>query len=77
MSMTATASKIENLRYEKSTFSIQGACVEVAPTGDGVAVRDSKGVGEGPVLRFNRAEWVAFVQGIRAGQFDYDFFDRV
>ncbi len=44
-----------------------GNCVEIAelPAG-GVAVRDSKDP-SGPILIFARAEWQAFVRGIRSG----------
>jgi hypothetical protein len=45
-----------------------GNCVEVAVTGDTVGVRDSKDPA-GPVLRFTRSEWVAFLEGIDAGEF--------
>jgi hypothetical protein len=47
-----------------------GACVEVASAGDGVAMRDSKDQ-DGPMLRFTRAEWVAFLTGAKAGDFDH------
>ncbi len=42
-----------------------GTCVEVAGNLPGVvAVRDSKDP-DGPVLTFSRADWAAFVAGIR------------
>jgi hypothetical protein len=42
-----------------------GTCVEVADNLPGViAVRDSKDP-DGPVLRFSRSDWSAFVVGIR------------
>jgi hypothetical protein len=42
-----------------------GTCVEVADNLPGVvAVRDSKDP-EGPVLRFSRVDWSAFMAGIR------------
>jgi hypothetical protein len=42
-----------------------GTCVEVARNLPGViAVRDSKDA-DGPVLRFSRGDWAAFVAGIR------------
>jgi hypothetical protein len=45
-----------------------GNCVEVAFLGEGrVALRDSKDP-EGPVLRFNRGEWSAFVDGVVDGE---------
>jgi len=43
--------------------------VEVASLGDGVALRDSKDQ-DGPVLRFTREEWSAFLVGAKAGEFD-------
>lgn len=46
-----------------------GNCVEVAFANDEVLVRDSKNPA-GPVLRFNSAEWAAFVAGARDGEFD-------
>jgi len=58
--------------WRKSSFSggAQQNCVEVAQTAAGtVAVRDSKDPA-GPVLRFTRAEWTAFVCGVRAGEFE-------
>jgi uncharacterized protein DUF397 len=48
----------------------EGACVEVASAGDGVAMRDSKDQ-DGPMLRFTRAEWTAFLGGAKAGDFDH------
>ncbi|MGH3982427.1 MAG: DUF397 domain-containing protein [Pseudonocardiaceae bacterium] len=36
---------------------------------DWVAMRDSKDP-DGPVLAFSRAEWRAFLGGIRPGEFD-------
>jgi hypothetical protein len=42
-----------------------GTCVEVADNLPGmVSVRDSKDP-DGPVLRFSRGDWAAFVAGIR------------
>jgi Domain of unknown function (DUF397) len=48
----------------------EGACVEVASTGGGVAMRDSKDQ-NGPMLRFTPAEWAAFLAGAKAGDFDH------
>lgn len=56
--------------FHKSTKSgTNGACVEVATCDCGVRVRDSKNPG-GPVLNFNKAEWVAFLASARDGEFD-------
>ena len=53
----------------KSKQSADGACVEVAFTGGGVLVRDSKDP-SGPALSFTRPEWAAFLAGARDGTFD-------
>ncbi|HMJ75136.1 MAG TPA: DUF397 domain-containing protein [Iamia sp.] len=56
----------------KSTFSEpRENCVEVDLTGqpDLVVVSDSKEPA-GPVLRFTYDEWDAFLDGVRAGEFD-------
>jgi hypothetical protein len=58
-------------RWQKSTRSMGAAqCVEVArlPGGD-VAVRDSKDQ-NGPVLVYTPAEWHAFLDGAKKGEFD-------
>ena len=44
-------------------------CVEVMETEEGFLVRDSKDGGEGVVLSFTHAEWVAFLAGVDAGEF--------
>ena len=44
-------------------------CVEVAFVGEGVAVRDSRDP-SGGVLLFTHAEWDAFVDGAKDGEFD-------
>jgi hypothetical protein len=57
--------------WHKSTLSEANGCVEVAIQADGVAIRDTKDR-NGPVLVFSRAEWAAFIGGVRAGQFDLE-----
>jgi hypothetical protein len=55
----------------KSSYSgpTGGNCVEVAFLADGdVAVRNSRDPG-GPALVFTRAEWDAFLDGARDGEF--------
>lgn len=62
----------ETTRWFTSSYSDNGGnCVEVAvPAGrlDTVPVRDSKDPA-GPVLAFSPAAWVAFVSGVRNGDF--------
>lgn len=58
-------------RWRKSALSNPtGNCVELAPLPDGgVAVRNSRDPG-GPVLVYTRAEMVAFLGGVKNGDFD-------
>ncbi|MEV4247935.1 DUF397 domain-containing protein [Streptosporangium canum] len=75
---------LSRAEWRKSRFSGNngGDCVEVAelkdvPDGPGhkaghtdlIAVRDSKDP-EGPKLFFTPAEWDAFVNGVKANEFD-------
>lgn len=47
-------------------------CTEVHMLPDGGAqVRDGKNP-DGPVLTFDAAEWAAFLEGVRNGEFDND-----
>ena len=46
-----------------------GDCVEVAPPDGAMFMRDSKNPG-GPILIFNSAEWQAFINGVKRGDFD-------
>jgi hypothetical protein len=58
------------LNWRKARRSAgNGACVEVASFQGTVAVRDSKDP-DGPVLRYTRAEWRAFLHCAKAGEFD-------
>ena len=65
---------IDDLGWRKSSFSANGgaSCVEVADHDGMILVRDTKDHGRGPVQRFTRAEWRAFVAGVRNGEFDPD-----
>ncbi|MEV7013119.1 DUF397 domain-containing protein [Streptosporangium sp. NPDC051022] len=50
-----------------------GSCVEAGPLGDGsgrVAVRHSRRP-DAEVIVYSRAEWVAFVGGVKDGEFDF------
>lgn len=63
--------KTSDLAWRKASASGNqgGNCVELAPLGDGVALRDSKDP-SGPVLHFTRAELAAFLDGAKSGEFD-------
>ena len=63
---------LDRAQWRKSSYSggNGGGCVEVASNLPGlVAVRDSKDP-EGPALAISPADWDAFVQGIKQGDFD-------
>jgi Domain of unknown function (DUF397) len=58
------------IEFKVSTFCDRGNCVEVGAAPDGsVLVRDSKDV-NATTLTFSREEWLAFIKGVKAGEFD-------
>ena len=58
------------IEYRISSFCTFGDCVEVGQLpGGAVAVRDTKDRAQAP-LTFTGDEWVAFVAGVKAGEFD-------
>jgi hypothetical protein len=59
-----------NLTWLKAQSStINGQCVEIASIADKVAMRDSKDP-DGPILVYTSAEFSAFLEGARNGEFD-------
>lgn len=44
-------------------------CVMIAQKAGAIAIRDSKDISK-TTLIFNEAEWIAFVKGVKAGEFD-------
>lgn len=57
--------------FQVSSFCDGGGCVEVGRADDGSwIVRDSKDADRATALRFTPEEWTAFVQGVKAGEFD-------
>ena len=61
----------DRARWIKSSLSNgNNTCVETASVKqDEILVRNSRDP-EGPVLAFTKAEWVAFIAGVKAGEFD-------
>lgn len=61
----------EDCDFRKSSFSNSSGshCLLVAEKAGIVAVRDSKDPSK-TTLVFNRDEWAAFVNGVKAGEFD-------
>lgn len=59
--------------FKKSSFSGAGNanCVEVGFVIAEVLLRDSKDP-NGPVLRFTTSEWAAFIDGVKAEEFELD-----
>ncbi|GAA2037009.1 DUF397 domain-containing protein [Catenulispora yoronensis] len=66
--MESNLSTAEWVKARASTGN--GACVEATSVRAGeICVRNSRDP-EGPVLRFTKAEWTAFVSGVKDGEFD-------
>ena len=59
---------LNRIEWRKASFSTGngGACVEVAHTGAGIAVRDSKDP-DGPRLAFTPRQWRSFTAQVKAG----------
>jgi hypothetical protein len=59
------------IEFKVSSFCNFGGCVEVGQAPDGtVVVRDAKDPQRPASLAFDRTEWAAFVDGVKAGEFD-------
>ncbi len=70
MDLDTTATLALRPAWRIASFCTSATCVQVAQAAaDVVAVRDSKDT-RGAVLTFSRAEFSAFVQGVKAGEFD-------
>lgn len=54
--------------FKSSRSGQSGQCVEVRFAGEDVYVRDSEDP-NGPQLKFNRAKWSAFTEGVNLGEF--------
>lgn len=55
--------------WRRAAFCGTGECVEVAARDGLIMVRDSKDP-DGAILRCSEQEWLAFVSGIKSGEFD-------
>jgi len=59
----------EFVKAQASNHKWVHACVEVAIREDAIGVRDSKDSSK-TTLCFTVEEWAAFVEGVKAGEFD-------
>lgn len=65
-----TAKDVSSAAWITSRFCSASACVQVAHLPGGmVAIRDSKDTAR-PAHVFDRTEWAAFIDGVKAGDFD-------
>jgi hypothetical protein len=62
-----TGDSDQYLIWQRSSACADGACVEVANSGDEVLVRNSDRPGE--IIHFAHASWREFLVGIRQGRF--------
>lgn len=64
--------EIDGVRYRKSSYSKVGGghCVGVACKDETVLVTNTNG--RGPMVRFSKGEWHAFIAGVKKGEFDID-----
>ncbi len=68
--ITLSASERESLVWLKAHGSTaNGQCIEIASASRNIAIRDSKDP-EGPILVYTAAEFRAFLDGARNGEFD-------
>jgi hypothetical protein len=59
---------LRELAWQKASYCQSGECVEVVSKDGQVLVRNSQRPQR--IVRYTPAEWQAFVQGVRAGEFD-------
>ncbi len=60
--------RIPDTGWRRSRFCQSGECAEVTRQGNAILLRSS--TDPAAVVRLTAAEWRAFAQGVRAGEFD-------
>lgn len=66
---TDRVNAITDWRKPSRSGPISDNCVEVAPCGDAVAVRDSRNPGFAALV-FGRGEWSTFIDAAKRGEYD-------
>ncbi len=70
--MSLSNLEASGLQWRKARRSVNnGACVEAAPVGEHILIRDSTDR-NGPVIRYSGRSWSRFVAGAKTGRFDLD-----
>jgi len=69
-SSTAGGFDISELAWRRASRCSNSGCVEVLITEHWVVVRDSKRLPDLSALIFDHEEWQAFLDGVKAGEFD-------
>lgn len=69
--MSVEPSTARTLWIKAAASGGQGACVELRRCDGMIEVRDSKQHEAGPILRFTSAEWSAWLDGAKEGEFDH------
>jgi len=68
--------EVSGLQWRKASRSINnGACVEVAPVGGQILIRDSTDL-NGPVMLYSGRSWHMFLAAAKTGRFDPDRLGR-
>jgi predicted secreted Zn-dependent protease len=68
--MSSGAAGAGDITWRRASFCGGGECVEVGQRDGLIVMRDSKEPG-GNSLRYTSEEWRAFVDGVKAGEFDH------
>lgn len=62
--------EVQTPEWRRSSRCTGGNCIEVAKVGGQYLIRDSKNPDMAP-HSFTEAEWVAFVDGVKSGEFAF------